>query len=171
MKLNNCKSCGKEIAQNTRVCTHCGHKYSRVSGCFAFSIIFLIVSSTIGYVISNLSKKDSVEISPITKEANYDIPGYTILFVNEAIDGSGKFGDVLVPSLSLQTSSAEREFIARKIAKKEAINSLLFLYSTIDAYQANISASYAKAHASAFRKGFLGTLDKNGWIPGESACP
>ncbi|GAB6283628.1 MAG: hypothetical protein STSR0008_24120 [Ignavibacterium sp.] len=66
MKLKNCKSCGKQIAKNARVCPHCGHKYSRVSGCFAYVLIFFVVSIImIGYVISNLSSNNTK--SPNTK--------------------------------------------------------------------------------------------------------
>lgn len=59
MKLKRCKSCGKEIAKNARVCPHCGHKYSRMSGYFAYTLIFIVVIFMIGYVVSNLSNSKS----------------------------------------------------------------------------------------------------------------
>lgn len=46
------------IANNARVCPNCGRKYSRISGCFAFVIIFFVVSFMIVYMINSLSKKD-----------------------------------------------------------------------------------------------------------------
>ena len=58
MKMKPCKTCGEMIAKNARVCPKCGHKYSRISGCFAYFIIFIVVSIMIGYMINSLSKKN-----------------------------------------------------------------------------------------------------------------
>lgn len=63
MKLKYCKSCGKEIAKNARICPHCGHKYSRITGCISYVLIFLVVTFMIGYVASNLSNNNSSSIS------------------------------------------------------------------------------------------------------------
>jgi len=64
-----CKTCGHMIANNARVCPNCGRKYSRISGCFAFVIIFLVVSFMIGYIVNNLSKKDINESSVYSNES------------------------------------------------------------------------------------------------------
>lgn len=53
-----CKTCGEMIANNARFCPKCGQKYSRISGCFAYVIIFFVVSFMIEYAINNLSIKD-----------------------------------------------------------------------------------------------------------------
>jgi len=108
--------------------------------------------------------------SPQTREAEGDLPSYIVLYVNEAGDGSGRFGDVLVPSLSRQTPASERESLARRIAEKEHINHMC-LYSTKDAYQANVSGSYQEAHPNALRDGFLGVVDGDKWTLGEALYP
>jgi hypothetical protein len=63
MKMKPCKTCGHMIAKNARVCPNCGHKYSRVSGCFAYVLIFIVVSIMISYMINSLSKKSSQELN------------------------------------------------------------------------------------------------------------
>ncbi len=55
MKLKNCKSCGKEIAKNARVCPNCGYKYSMISGCFVYTLIFSVVIVMIGYFAAKFS--------------------------------------------------------------------------------------------------------------------
>lgn len=57
------------IANNARFCPNCGRKYSRIGGCFAFVIIFFVVSFMIGYIINNLSKKDTNESSVYSNES------------------------------------------------------------------------------------------------------
>ena len=48
---------------------------------------------------------------------------------------------------------------------------MLYLYSTRDAYEANMSASYLRSHPNALRVGFLGTLDAGSFTPGERTFP
>ena len=94
------------------------------------------------------------------------LPDYEIIFVTRAMSGGGNLGDVLVPSLTPRTSSAERESVARQIANKENI-SRLTLYSTREAYEANVSESYARANPDALRNGLLGALRDDSWTPAE----
>lgn len=54
------------IAKNARFCPKCGHKYSRVSGCFAYVLIFIVVSIMISYMINSLSKKSPQELNELT---------------------------------------------------------------------------------------------------------
>ncbi len=57
MKMKPCKTCGQMIANNAQFCPNCGHKYSRVNGCFAFFIILIVISIMIIYMINSFSNK------------------------------------------------------------------------------------------------------------------
>ena len=83
MKLKNCKSCGKEIAKNARVCPHCGHKYSIVSGCFAFVLILFVGTFMIGYIVSNLSTNNKINsVNELVQRENAEIG--ELLVINRA---------------------------------------------------------------------------------------
>jgi hypothetical protein len=111
------------------------------------------------------------EASPATdRQATEVLPAYRVLFSVNRADGTGRYGDILVSSLSRETPAARREFIAHQIAKVENLASLN-LYSTEEAYEANMSESMLKAHPDALRKGFLGTLRGGEFIAGEISNP
>ncbi len=91
----------------------------------------------------------------------------------------GRRGDILIPSLSRQSDPAAVEAISRAIFNKEGYNFASFC-STEEAYKANGSASYLKAHPTALIKGFLGGISgsltdpniKEGiWHSGEETFP
>lgn len=111
-----------------------------------------------------------VDVAPVGRAAGTSLPAYTILFADEKYGGGGRFGDVWVPSLSRETSVAERERVIREIAAKEGINDLS-IYSTEDAYKANVSESFAASHPNAMRQGFLGMLRDDEFTPGEALFP
>jgi hypothetical protein len=106
--------------------------------------------------------------TPAPRAASEDLPAYTVLFSAFKLGGGGKqkFGDILVPSLSLKTTAKDRERIARRIAAQESLEDVT-LYCTQEAYEANMSYSYDEAHPGAFRKGFLGKLEDGTFRAGE----
>lgn len=108
--------------------------------------------------------------APSTRAAVADLPAYKVLFSGQKFGGGGKFGDVLVSSLSRTTPVKTREEIARKIASKEGC-SQLSLYSTEQAYKANNSESFSKANPGAMKRGFLGSIQDGSFTPGEMLYP
>lgn len=108
--------------------------------------------------------------APVTKAAEADLPAYTVLFTVEKFRGGGRYGEILVPSVSRKVSAAEREALARRIADKEHLVDVN-LYSSEDAYKANGSESFSKAHPNAMRRGFLGMLENGKFTPGEALYP
>ncbi len=106
---------------------------------------------------------------PDNPQVQVDLPPYTMLFENDKL-GGGRFGDALVPSLSRTTTLEERERVARGIAANERLTNLS-IYSTNEAYQANVSASYSDAHPDAMKSGFLGSLDQNEFRPAKMTYP
>jgi membrane-associated protease RseP (regulator of RpoE activity) len=98
-----------------------------------------------------------------------NLPAYRMLFANDKL-GGGRFGDALVPTLSRKTPVAERERVARGIAKKERLTNLV-IYSTEEACEANISASFLEKHPNALKQGLLGSLDEDTFRPGEANYP
>ena len=101
---------------------------------------------------------------PIARPAVNELPAYTILFSVDLADGTGRMGDILIPSLSPSTPTAKRESVARSIATKEGFVTV-YLYRTREAYEANMSSSYAKAHPDALKSGFLGSLEGDKFMP------
>ncbi|MGE5574016.1 MAG: hypothetical protein ACM3ZU_13525 [Bacteroidota bacterium] len=101
---------------------------------------------------------------PIARPAVNQLPAYTILLSVDLADGTGRMGDILIPSLSPSTPRAKRESVARAIAAKEGFVAA-YLYSTREAYEADMSSSYAKAHPDALKSGFLGFLEQGKFMP------
>jgi hypothetical protein len=89
------------------------------------------------------------------------LPQYTTLFSVDLMSGKGKFGEVLIPSLSKEVKSSEREKTFRGIMDSEGWVSIS-AYSTEEAYKANSSESFSKAHPNVLKDGFLGGIDENG---------
>jgi hypothetical protein len=89
------------------------------------------------------------------------LPQYTTLFSVDLMSGKGKFGEVLIPSLSKEVKSSEREKTFRGIMNSEGWVSIS-AYSNEEAYKANSSESFSKAHPNALKDGFLGGIDENG---------
>lgn len=108
-----------------------------------------------------------LSISCDTKKENAEnkvevvLPQYTTLFSVDLFSGKGKFGEVLIPTLSKNVKSAEREKTFRGIMESEGWVSIS-AYSTEEAYKANSSESFSKAHPNALKDGFLGGIDENG---------
>ncbi|MCH7681140.1 hypothetical protein IID10_17545 [candidate division KSB1 bacterium] len=102
---------------------------------------------------------------PVARKTSEKLPAYTVLFSDT------KFGEFWVPSFSRNTPVKTREAVFGAIAAKEGINDMSFFYSTEEAYKANFSASFARTHPDAMRKGFLGMLQGGVFTAGESSYP
>ena len=89
------------------------------------------------------------------------IPEYKVLFQVDLMSGAGKFGEILISSYSKDTPKEERESTLREIIKKEGFVSAA-LYSTEEAYKANSSESFSKAHPDALKNGYLGQISEKG---------
>ena len=99
------------------------------------------------------------------------LPKYEVLFrVKQYMGNKRIYGDVLIASLSRATPAKKREQVARAICRQERLDDLC-LYSTRDAYEANISESYSKSHPDALKKGFLGSLTDGKFVAGEVLFP
>jgi len=99
------------------------------------------------------------EFAPPKKEVTpffEDLPAYQIINRVDMISGK-KYADVLIISFSKRTPEWRRESILRRIAKQEGFTEAS-LYCTMDAYSADMSASYLKAHPDALEEGYLGSL-------------
>ncbi len=155
-------------------------KRQRISFNTGRSLLFYTKNGQVMTVYEDQPSKGRVKVwgetekytapDPVTKAAEAGLPAYTILFTVEKFGGGGKFGEVLVPSVSRKTSAAERETLARRIADKERLVDVN-LYSTEEAYKANMSESFSKAHPNAMRRGFLGMLQNGTFTPGEALYP
>ncbi|CAM4134746.1 hypothetical protein AQBE111736_01650 [Aquirufa beregesia] len=106
-------------------------------------------------------KEISSTTATIDKSKDKDIPDYKILFQVDLNSGEGRFGEILISSYSKKIPKVERERTLRKIIKKEGFVSAV-LYSTEDAYKANSSESFSKAHPNAFKNGYLGQITEKG---------
>ena len=106
----------------------------------------------------NTYEAESGRPAPVEREETAQLPAYTIIDrVNLAV--GGRHGDVLVISFSKSTPTAERERVLRSIAAKEGFTQA-DLYCSREAFEANMSASYARSHPGALDRCFLGRLEK-----------
>ena len=111
-----------------------------------------------------ISKNHLLNSIEQTKVIEIEIPEYTVIEVTNLI-GGGKFADILIPTLSMDTPFEERSEIAYAIAKKERVKSLA-IYSTEDAYKAAYSYSFSNEHPEA-SNGQLGSISMDTGIFGE----
>lgn len=106
----------------------------------------------------------------VTSKSDRNLPSYKILSQVNLASG-GKYGEILIPNYSRKTPKELRESTLRQIAAKEGF-AQADLYSTEDAFKANSSASYSKTHPNALKKGFLGSLNRDGtFTPAETLYP
>ena len=117
-----------------------------------------------------LVKSFDMRLPPSKKEFNQNLPDYKVLFKVKMMHNNRVYGEVLVPSLSRADPVKSLEQIARKISKWERFDDIV-LYSTEEAYKANMSASFLKAHPNALKKGYLGALREGVFTPGERVFP
>lgn len=90
-----------------------------------------------------------------------ELPQYSTLFSVDLFSVKGKFGEVLIPTLSKDVQSGEREKIFRGIMKSEGWVSIS-AFSSEEAYKANSSESFSKQHPNALKDGFLGGINEKG---------
>lgn len=100
-------------------------------------------------------------LSQTESSINDSIPEYKVLFRVELASGAGTFGEILLTSYSKETPKEERESTLRSIMKTEGFVSCV-LYSTEEAYKANSSESFSKAHPHAIENGYLGQITEEG---------
>jgi hypothetical protein len=85
---------------------------------------------------------------------------YTTLLSVDVYTGIGKAGEVLIPSVSRELKSRDREKILRGIMKSEGWV-IISAYSNKDAYKEKSCESYPN-RPIAFKVGYLGKIDENG---------
>ena len=117
-----------------------------------------------------LVKSFDLRLPPSKKELNQNLPDYKVLFKVKMMHNKRVYGDVLIPSLSRANPIKGLEQIARKISKQEELDDVV-MYSTEDAYKANESAAFLKAHPNALKKGYLGVFREGVFTPGEKVFP
>jgi hypothetical protein len=93
-------------------------------------------------------------------KAETELPPYTTLFAVDVYTGKGKSGEVLIPSVSRELKSNDREIILRGIMKSEGWL-IISAYSTKEAFYEKSCAPYS-ARSLAFKEGYLGKVDENG---------
>lgn len=98
--------------------------------------------------------------------ASAGLPPYKILSQVNLLTG-GRYGEVLIASYSRKTPAKTREQALRAIAQKEGFQRAV-LYATETAYKANNSAAFLKAHPTAMKVGFLGSLENGAFVSGEA---
>jgi len=95
-------------------------------------------------------------------EAAATLPEYRVLDTVDQLSGA-TYGDVLVPSVSRDTSVARREEIARGIASEEGFGELA-LYCSEAAMQAQYSSSFAEENPDA-QACYLGSFRDDAFSP------
>ena len=129
----------------------------------------MIGLACLGQARGDVKKPDPAKSAPAPAKLPAGLPEYTVLYTGPQVRGGGKpmgrRGDVLIKSLTRKTDPAELEAIGRAILKKEGYHFATF-YRTEEAYKANESATYLKAHPRALVDGFLGAIGGSLTDPG-----
>jgi hypothetical protein len=94
------------------------------------------------------------------KESHVEVasPPYTTLLAVDVYTGKGKAGEILMPSVSRELTSNDREKILRAIMKSEGWL-IISAFSTKEAYR---DRSCDPNRTKAFKDGYLGKVDENG---------
>lgn len=129
-------------------------------------VLFVLL---ISLLLIYCQKQDNDKIENTTNMEAVTLPEYEIIDEIKLISGE-KMGEVLIKSFSRNTPTLERETILREIAKRKGFGRVE-LYSTLEAQKANYSDSFSKKHPDALKTGYLGSLNKGKFIPGESIYP
>ena len=98
-----------------------------------------------------------------------ELPPYKVLDAVNLLTG-GRYGDVLIETLSRETPKEDRESALRRISEKEGFQQAAF-YCSDDAYRANNSASFLRTHPGALKTCFLGSLQGGVFTAGEELFP
>lgn len=112
-------------------------------------------------IIQNIYSEDIPELPKnVKRKATNEIPEYEIMDQLDLISG-GRHGDILIKSFSKETTLEEREKTIRYIMEKENLTQA-DLYSTREAFKANMNSSYSESNPGVLKKGYLGgVMDDN----------
>lgn len=114
-------------------------------------VIFIAIAIILGSIGCKTKKETKVEA---------ESHQYTTLLSVDLYTGKGKCGEVLMPSVSRELKSYDREKMLRDIMKSEGWI-IISAYSTKEAYEEKSCAPYAE-RSIAFKEGFLGKVDEEG---------
>ena len=99
-------------------------------------------------------------INENTLKSSSQLPDYSMLSRVRIWTGQGKCGDVLIPSVSREQKSEDREKLLRSIMKKEGWV-IISAFSTREAYIERSCDSFPD-RSPAFKIGYLGKIDLDG---------
>jgi hypothetical protein len=120
-------------------------------------------------LLFSCQEKESKKTEETDNAETLILPEYEIIDETLLISGE-KVGEVLIQSFSRNTPVSEREKVLREIAKIKGYEKA-YLYSTRESQKANFSDSFRKKHPDALKTGYLGSLNKGNFIPGEEIYP
>lgn len=89
-----------------------------------------------------------------------NLPDYKIISAVKVYTGKGIAGAVLIPTISRELSSDEREKTLREIMKAKGWH-IISAYSSVNAFKEKSCEPYAK-RSKAYKEGFIGTVDEFG---------
>jgi hypothetical protein len=113
--------------------------------------IIFAIAILLGSIGCNTNKENKIAATS---------PSYTTLLSVDLYTGKGKCGEVLIPSVSRDLKSSDREKILRDIMKSEGWV-IISAFSTNEAYKEKSCATYSE-RTKAFKEGYLGKVDENG---------
>lgn len=110
--------------------------------------------------IKNIYREDVPDLPDnFKRSATEKLPEYIILDQVDLMAG-GRYGDVLIKSFSKKTPLKKRKEIIKAIMEKESFDQAA-LYSSREAFKANINSSYSESHPNALKNGYLGSMENN----------
>lgn len=92
--------------------------------------------------------------------SNESLPEYSTISAVKVYTGEGIAASVLIPSVSRELKSDQREKTLREIMKAKGWH-IISAYSSIDAYKESSCEPYEK-RTKAYKEGFIGKVDEFG---------
>lgn len=99
-------------------------------------------------------------VSIFSCSSNGDLPEYSTLSAVKVYTGKGIAGEVLIPSVSRELTSSERENTLREIMKAKGWY-IISAYTSVDAYKEKSCDPYEK-RSKAYKEGYIGKVDEFG---------
>ena len=124
-----------------------------------FTTIVICMISVGSFWITSCNQFDQNQ-SNIGTPIQSQLPKYSTLSAVRLYTGHGKYGDVLIPSITREVKAQERETLLRKIMKTEGWV-IISAFSTKDAFNQRTCDSLPD-RAPAFKTGYIGKIDEDG---------
>lgn len=98
-----------------------------------------------------------------SSESQVELPDYRVVDTVDQMTG-GRYGEVIIPSLSADVDTTRMRRIAFGIIERENLDEAAF-YNSEDALKADLSSSFREANPGTLEEGALGSVTGDDFTP------